>query len=314
MRSLFQAPQFTKFVQFRSGVSPITRLAPHVLFFIVVSLIFMPSIPEIKNKWVLFGVVMVIEIVLFIKHKSKAAHDIVFFIFAFLAFWEFSTTKIPNSNLMLYPVPENVFAIYFSDWRKIITGIGSSMYLLLTGFLSALFLGVVFGMIAGWFNRIREAVFPVAKVISPIPPIIYTPYAVALLPSFQLASIFVIFSSIFWSVFISMILSVSSIDKKILESAKTLNVKSTTMLWDILFPYCLPQVLKGLPICIANAFMVLTAAEMIGATSGLGWFVKYYSDFSDYTRVVAGIILIGFVVSMINLCIASIEKKIIRWK
>lgn len=297
-----------------SQVFKMARFTPHVLFFVLLGLIFSPSIPEVKNKWVLVGFVILIELVLLIKHQSKAAYDIVFFIFAFLALWEFSTTKISNANVMLYPIPENVFAIYFSDWRKIITGIGSSMYLLLTGFLTAVLMGITLGMIAGWFTRIREAVFPIAKVISPIPPIIYTPYAVALLPSFQLASIFVIFSSIFWSVFINMILSVSTIDRKLLESAKTLNVKSTSMLWNILLPYCLPQVMKGLPISIANAFMVLTAAEMIGATSGLGWFVKYYSDFSDYTRVIAGIILIGFVVSVINLLIASIEKFLIRWR
>lgn len=297
-----------------SQVFKMARFTPHVLFFVLLGLIFSPSIPEVKNKWVLVGFIILIELVLLIKHQSKAAHDIVFFVFAFLALWEFSTTKISNANVMLYPIPENVFAIYFSDWKKIITGIGSSMYLLLTGFLTAVLMGITLGMIAGWFTRIREAVFPIAKVISPIPPIIYTPYAVALLPSFQLASIFVIFSSIFWSVFISMILSVSTIDRKLLESAKTLNVKSTTMLWNILLPYCLPQVMKGLPISIANAFMVLTAAEMIGATSGLGWFVKYYSDFSDYTRVIAGIILIGFVVSVINLLIASIERILIRWR
>lgn len=297
-----------------SQVFKMTHFTPHVLFFVLLGLVFSPSIPEVKNKWVLVGFVILIELVLLIKHQSKAAHDIVLFVFAFLALWEFSTTKISNTNVMLYPIPENVFAIYFSDWRKIITGIGSSMYLLLTGFLTAVLMGITLGMIAGWYTRIREAVFPIAKVISPIPPIIYTPYAVALLPSFQLASIFVIFSSIFWSVFINMILSVSTIDRKLLESAKTLNVKSTSMLWNILLPYCLPQVMKGLPISIANAFMVLTAAEMIGATSGLGWFVKYYSDFSDYTRVIAGIILIGFVVSVINLLIASIEKILIRWR
>jgi len=38
------------------------------------------------------------------------------------------------------------------------------------------------------------------------------------------------------------------------------------------------------------SFILLTAAEMIGATSGLGWYVKYFSDFADYSRVIAGII------------------------
>jgi NitT/TauT family transport system permease protein len=60
--------------------------------------------------------------------------------------------------------------------------------------------------------------------------------------------------------------------------------------------------------------MVLTAAELIGATSGLGWFVKYYADFADYTRVVAGIILIGVVVTILNKLLSTVEKMLIKWK
>ena len=72
--------------------------------------------------------------------------------------------------------------------------------------------------------------------------------------------------------------------------------------------------MKALPLSVANAFMVLTAAEMIGATSGLGYFVRYYADFADYTRVLAGIILIGLVVSLLNYGISLLEYRIVRWR
>jgi NitT/TauT family transport system permease protein len=297
-----------------NAVTRIARIVPHLLFLFLLVLIFQPSLVDIKNPWIFLGVVGSVEFALLWKRQSAAAHDIVTFVFLVLLFWEFVTTKIFNPNTMLYPVPENVFAVYYTDWHKILTGIGSSLYLLGMGFVTALVFGFVGGMITGWNRRLREALFPIAKVISPIPPIIYTPYAVALLPSFELASIFVIFSSIFWQVYISVILSVTSIDRKLLDSARTLNMKPRAMLFHILFPYCLPKLMKSLPISIANAFMVLTAAEMIGATAGLGWFVKYYSDFSDYTRVIAGIILIGVVVSLINLLIAALERRIVRWR
>lgn len=289
------------------------KIIPHIFFLILLGQILAPSLVEIDNPWVFLVVVVGIEIVMLIRFNSRTARDIVTFIYLILIVWEYSTTKIVNPNQMLLPVPERVFAVYYQDWELILQGIGSSFYLLGVGFLSAFMLGIILGMITGWFERPRKAVFPIAKVISPIPPIIYTPYAVALLPSFQLASIFVIFSSIFWYVFLNMIISVSTIDKKILDSAKTLNIGSLGMLRDILFPYCLPRILKSLPISLANAFMVLTAAEMIGASSGLGWFVKYYSDFADYTRVVAGIILIGVVVSLIGALVVKLEKLLVRW-
>jgi NitT/TauT family transport system permease protein len=187
------------------------------------------------------------------------------------------------------------------------------MYLLGVGFTLALVLGVLLGILTGSVARLRDSLLPLAKVISPIPPIIYTPYAVAVLPTFEIASIFVIFSSIFWQIYIQTALSVSGIDKKLLDSAKTMNLSAPAMFFHVLWPYCLPNIMKTLPISVANAFMVLTAAEMIGATSGLGYFVRYYADFADYTRVISGIIIIGIVVSVLNYGIAELERKVVRW-
>jgi NitT/TauT family transport system permease protein len=252
--------------------------------------------------------------VLIVRRKSKSANDIALVIFLLLFVWEFMATKTTRTNTMLVPVPERVFAVLVSDWRKILRGIRYSMGLLFTAMAIALFLAISLGMVVGWFERLRKAVLPIAKVISPIPPIVYTPYVVALFPTFRTASIFIIFNSIFWPVFINMIISVSTVDRRVMESAKTLNTGSISMFLHILFPYCLPRIITGMNVTLSTSFMVLTAAELIGATSGLGWFVKYYSDFADYTRVVAGIIVIAVVVTVLNKLLLTVEKFLIRWK
>lgn len=249
-----------------------------------------------------------------VRRQSQPLHDIMAILFTLFIFWQYFTVQIPDMNQILYPSPAKVFAIFASDWHKIVEGIGTSMYLLGVGFSLALILGVLLGIITGNVARLRNSLLPIAKVISPIPPIIYTPYAVAVLPTFEMASIFVIFSSIFWQIYIQVAISVANIDKKLLDSAKTMNLGVKDMFLHVLWPFCLPQIMKALPISVANAFMVLTAAEMIGATSGLGYFVRYYADFADYTRVLAGIIIIGIVVSMLNYGIAVLEKKIVRWQ
>ena len=292
----------------------VSSILPHILFILLVALVLGPGNGEETSRFSFLAVVIAIESVLIWRREASSVHDVVAIVFTVLILWEFFTAKMPNANSMLYPLPANVFNIFLSDWRKIGGGIGSSFYLLGSGFTAALILGIVFGMITGNVRRLRDALLPVAKVISPIPPIIYTPYAVAVLPSFEAASIFVIFSSIFWQVYISMVLSVSGIDRRLLDSARTLNLSRWDMLVHILFPYCLPRILKTLPLSVANAFMVLTAAEMIGASSGLGYYVRYYADFADYTRVVAGIILIGVVVSVLNLFISALERYIVHWR
>jgi NitT/TauT family transport system permease protein len=287
---------------------------PHAVFAALVFLILTPSAREVKSPWEFLAVVIIIEIALICYRNLKHAHDIALLVFVFLALWQIVTTKTGYANAMLYPLPENVFALFIKDWKKMILGIFSSLWLLVSASVLAFGIGLPLGMLVGWFERPRKVFLPIAKVISPIPALIYTPYAVALLPNFRTASIFIIFSSVFWPTFMRMVVSVSTIDHRIVESAKTLNVSTKTMFLKILFPYSIPSVLNGMPISVTLAFMVLTAAEMLGATAGLGWYVKYYSDFGDYTRVVAGIILIGAVVTMLNRFMVMLHNSLIKWR
>ena len=76
----------------------------------------------------------------------------------------------------------------------------------------------------------------------------------------------------------------------------------------------MPDVIGRLSGSVTSAMLCLTGAEMLGANSGLGYFVKKYSDYADYKRVIAGIILIAVVVTIINILINALQKKVIKWK
>ena len=76
----------------------------------------------------------------------------------------------------------------------------------------------------------------------------------------------------------------------------------------------MPQILAGGTISLVMSFILLTAAEMIGATSGLGWYVKNFADFADYPRVVAGIVVIGLVVSALMVLYNGLAAYLLRWR
>jgi len=61
------------------------------------------------------------------------------------------------------------------------------------------------------------------------------------------------------------------------------------MLFQVILPATLPSIISGATVGLVMSFILLTAAEMIGATSGLGWYVKYFSDFADYSELLQGL-------------------------
>ena len=246
--------------------------------------------------------------------RAQAAGDITAILYAVLLAWETATVRCNLLDPMLYPTPNQVIILMATEGKELATGLLSSLRLLLVGYLTAVATAIPLALVIGWRKRLYRAVSPVTRILGPIPPIVYIPYAIAIFPTFMISSMFIIFIGAFWPVFINTMNGVFTVDRKIIDSARVLNVSEGTMLFRVILPASLPSIIAGANIGLVLSFILLTAAEMIGATSGLGWYVKYFSDFADYPRVIVGIIFIGFVVTLIIFCLNRLERWLLQWK
>jgi NitT/TauT family transport system permease protein len=245
--------------------------------------------------------------------SRQAALDVAAIVFGFLLVWEAAVSKADLLPFVFVPAPENVFRVYIHDYKIILTGFLRSMFLLLSGFAASLTAGISLGIAAGWIPRLRSAVFPIAKAISTVPAIIYGPYLVVMMPTFTSASIFVIFCGTFWTLFMNMIQRVGTIDQRILNTARILNVSTGTMLFKIILPYTMPRILNDLTVTLSISVMTLTVAEMIGADRGMGFYVKRSLDYANYTQAFAGIFFIAVVITILNAGISAVRRRFVKW-
>ena len=86
------------------------------------------------------------------------------------------------------------------------------------------------------------------------------------------------------------------------------------MLFRVILPASLQQIFLGCNQGLSVSFILLTSAEMIGARDGMGYYVKYYSDFGDYTRAITGLLVIGFVVIGVTFMFNKLQNRLLRWK
>jgi NitT/TauT family transport system permease protein len=228
--------------------------------------------------------------------------------------WELATSKFERLDSFLFPTPGAVIKLFIEEFPDLLKGLASSAGLLAGGFFLALLTAVPLGLYFGYKKRLKLAVRPFAKVLGPIPPIVYIPYAIAILPTFRAASVFIIFLGAFWPIFINTLNGVSDIDKKIMDAARMLKLNDGRMLINIILPGSISAIMSGATIGLSFSFILLTSAEMIGATNGMGWYVKYFSDFADYPRVIVGIVFIGIVVTTITFFFDKLEKYLLRWR
>lgn len=93
-----------------------------------------------------------------------------------------------------------------------------------------------------------------------------------------------------------------------------LNLRETTLLFRVILPGAMPSICTGATLGLVFSLVLLTAAELIGANSGIGWYVKNFADFADYQRVIVGIIFISLVVTGITWGTERLERRLLRWR
>lgn len=326
MENSYDASESIESMELEAPVNIFKKLIsiPNIAFVVAIIVTLLPgNRPDSEvYQGYLLGLLLVVQgayivnVVLKKKDELKriAAGDIATMVYFFLAIWEVLTSKLDVLQNLLFPVPGQVVLTFINELPVLLGCLISSLQILGAGFGLALVTAIPLALVIGWRKRLYAAVNPLTKVLGPIPPTVYIPYAIAILPTFKFSSIFIIFIGAFWPIFINTLNGTFSVDKRIIDSAKVLNVKEKSMLFEIILPAVTPAIISGATLGLVFSFILLTAAEMIGASSGLGWYIKYFSDFADYPRVLAGIVFIGMVVTLITAGFECIEKRLLIWR
>ncbi|MDR1163864.1 MAG: ABC transporter permease [Candidatus Accumulibacter sp.] len=233
---------------------------------------------------------------------------------AFLLFvWQAASFFIDQQTNPLLPAPMTVGKALLESLPELWKGTVSSFYILAPGYLFAVVAGTVLGLVAGVLPGLGRAFFPFAKVVSPIPPTVYIPYAIAVLPTFRLSAIFVVFIGAFWPIFHNAAAGAHAIDAHYRDNARVLGFTRFETLTRVVFPASLPHIFAGMGVGLGFSFILLTVAELFGANAGLGRFIQYYADFADYPKMVAGIIYTGAVTWLCMTLLDALRHRALFW-
>ncbi|MDR3170205.1 MAG: ABC transporter permease subunit [Treponema sp.] len=248
------------------------------------------------------------------EERKNLCADIITVVYLFLIVWTLLTAKFNILKEALFPPPGAVFEQTLRDGAKIFLNIRTSLGIIIQGYLLALVIAIPLGLFLGWSVRLGNVGIYVSKFLGSIPPVVYIPYGIALLPTFRSVSVFVIFLASFWPALAGTMSGVLNVEKQTIDSAASLCVNKLSMLFSIILPASLPQIFIGCNQGLSVSFILLTSAEMIGARSGLGYYIKNYSDLGDYKRTIVGVIVIGIVVSVMVFFFNKLQRFMLRWK
>ena len=209
-----------------------------------------------------------------------------------LVAWMLIATQFPNYILpQVWEVAEEAYdwiadgSIYGHLWASFLEEVG--------GFGAAIIVSIICGFMAGFYKGFREYIVPLNGLFMAIPPIAWAPLMLIIFGIGYTTIVVVIFISAVNPMILTIMEGVLTIQGSEIRAARALGAKRWQLFVHVYLPASLPFITAALRIGFSQAWRALVAAEMIGATQGLGWMVSMGGEIGNSRQVLLGIVLIG---------------------
>jgi NitT/TauT family transport system permease protein len=182
------------------------------------------------------------------------------------------------------------------------------------GFSLAIVIAIPLGAAIAWYRPVREFFQPVLEVFRNTAALAILPVFTLLLGIGETSKIAIVVYACFFPILLSTITGVANVDPQLLRSAKVLNLSAVATFRKVVFPAALPTIFTGIRISGAAAILVLIAAEMIGATAGLGFLINYAQFNFLIPKMYAAIITTSIIGVAVNYALVALERRFSRWR
>ncbi|WP_252959339.1 taurine ABC transporter permease TauC [Pseudomonas simiae] len=213
-------------------------------------------------------------------------------------------------------------AVLQKGWLLATTGyMDSTLWQHLNASLSRIGLGLGFAVltavpvgIAIGSSRIARGILdPLIEFYRPIPPLAYLPLIVIWCGIGELSKVLLIYLAIFAPIAIATATGVRTVDPAKLRAAQSLGATRAQLIRHVILPSALPDILTGVRIGLGVGWSTLVAAELIAATSGLGFMVQSAAQFLVTDVVVLGILVIALIAFAMEMGLRALQRKLVPW-
>ncbi len=208
------------------------------------------------------------------------------------------------ANPVFLPAPDKVFKAFFTAFTTppyskgdpwLHQSLWHSIQIIFWGFVTSAILGVPMGILAGTFDAFSKLFEPFIDFIRYMPAPAFGALCVALLGIDDGPKIAIIWIGTFFQMVLVVANTTRLLDVGLLEAAQTLGASRTRLVANVILPGILPNLYNDMRILIGWAWTYLIVAELIGASSGISWFINQQGRHFHFDNVFAGIMMIGII-------------------
>jgi sulfonate transport system permease protein len=173
--------------------------------------------------------------------------------------------------------------------------------------------GLLLGLLTGSFKSAETLLDTSIQMIRNIPALALIPLVILWFGIEESSKIFLVSIGVFFPVYLNTFHGIRSVDKGLIEMAKSYGLSGWALYRDVILPGALPSILVGVRFSLGLVWVLLIVAETISAQSGIGYMTMNAREFLQTDVVLLGILLYAFLGKLADVLSRGLERYWLRW-
>jgi NitT/TauT family transport system permease protein len=182
------------------------------------------------------------------------------------------------------------------------------------GLALAIVIGAVLGVLMAWWRVVDAFVAPLVEALYPMPKSALIPVTVLWLGFGDASKILLIFLGCMLPVTLAAYNGARSCEQVLVWSARSLGASRVRVLWDVVVPSALPELLNGVRSALALTFVLLVSSELIVARSGLGYLIGFLGEGGVYDAMFAVVLVVAFLGFFADRLYQRATRRLLAWR
>ena len=231
------------------------------------------------------------------------------------AAWEIAARTGLVSTLALPPLSEVVVAwVDLVRSGELITNGAASLWRAGAGLFLSIVIGAALGIVMAWWKPVNVVLSPLVEMFYPMPKSALIPVTVLWLGFGNGSKILLIFLGCMLPVTIGAFNGARSSEQVLVWSARCMGASRLRMLWDVVVPSAMPELLNGIRTALALSFILLVSSELIVAQQGLGYLIGFLGANGSYDAMFAVVLTVAFLGFAADRIYLLVMHRVLRWQ
>ena len=196
----------------------------------------------------------------------------------------------------------------------LVTNGASSLWRASSGLALAIVCGSAIGILMAWYRPVRVLVNPIVQFFYPMPKSALIPVMVLWLGFGDASKIVLIFVGCMLPVTLSAFNGARGTEEVLIWSARALGASRTRLLWEVVLPSTLPELISGIRTALALSFVLLVSSELLVARRGFGYMIGWLGDGGAYDAMFAVVLTVAALGFLADRGYLMLTRRLLAWR